>query len=436
MTTTGGSDVERQHRDLAQVQELLDDCVHCGFCLPACPTYSLWGQEMDSPRGRIYLMGEVLSGCPIGGAPLEHFDRCLSCMACVSACPSGVRYGEIIEAARVEIERTVQRPRAQRWARTAIFSLFPYPRRLRAARLALVAAEASGLRAVLRRPGVSARLPAFFRAMESVAPAVSRIEVLPIRAPATGPRRGVVGLLTGCVQSVFFSQVNSATARVLAAEGFEVVAPPGQGCCGALSWHAGRKAEAVRFAKQTVDAFKSEGVEHVVVNAAGCGSAMKEYAALLAGQPGYEDDGAWLASHTRDLSELLAEAGPRAERHPLNMKVAYHDACHLAHAQGIRAQPRALLQEIPGLQLCEIGDEFCCGSAGIYNLVELDAARELGDRKAAAIVATGAEMVVSTNPGCLMQVQSALRRSGSAARTAHLAEILDMSISGAGPAHP
>jgi glycolate oxidase iron-sulfur subunit len=270
--------------------------------------------------------------------------------------------------------------------------------------------------------------------MESVAPAVSRIEVLPTRIPAQGPRRGVVGLLTGCVQSVFFSHVNSATARVLAAEGFEVVVPKAQGCCGALSGHAGRRSEATRLAKQTVDAFKSLGVEYVVVNAAGCGSAMKEYSMLLSGDPAHEAGGAWLADHTRDLSELLASVGSRAERHPVNMRVAYQDACHLAHAQGIRAQPRALLQEIPGLQLCEVGDDFCCGSAGIYNLVQPEAARELGDRKAAAVAATQAQMVVSTNPGCLMQVKSALKRSGAHIATAHLAEILDASIRGEAPA--
>lgn len=414
--------------DRPEVQGLLDDCVHCGFCLPACPTYSLWGQEMDSPRGRIHLMGQVLSGCPVDDAPLEHFDRCLSCMACVTACPSGVRYGEIIEAARVEIEQTVRRPLPERLAREAIFGLFPYPRRARAARMALAAAEATGLRSLLQKPAVSARLPAFLRAIESVAPPVSRLEALPLRVEACGPRRGVVGLLTGCVQSVFFSGVNSATARVLAAEGFEVVVPPRQGCCGALSWHAGRRAEAARFARRTVDAFKSEGVERVVVNAAGCGSAMKEYEMLLSDEPRYKADAAWLAGHTVDLSELLVSAGARAERHPLDMKVAYHDACHLAHAQGIRAQPRALLRGIPGLELREIADEFCCGSAGIYNLVQPDAARDLGDRKAAAVVATGADVVVSTNPGCLMQVRSALARSGSAIGTAHLAEILDMSL--------
>ncbi len=423
---------ERSHR-LIEVQELIDDCVHCGFCLPTCPTYSLWGQEMDSPRGRIELMDQVLSGGPVDGAPLKHFDRCLSCMACVTACPSGVRYGEIIEAARVEIERTGKRRLSDRLTRSAIFGLFPYPRRLRVARVALAAAQATGLQSFLQRPGVSARLPVLFRAMESVAPPVSRIEVLPSRIPAVGPRRGVVGLLTGCVQSVFFSHVNSATARVLAAEGFDVVVPKPQGCCGALSWHAGRRAEASRLAKQTVDVFKAAGIEHIVVNAAGCGSAMKEYALLLAGQAGYEGDADWFASHTRDLSELLLSVGPRAPRHPVKMRVAYHDACHLAHAQGIRAQPRALLQEIPGLQLCEIQDEFCCGSAGIYNLVQPDAAGELGDRKAAAVVATGAEIMVSTNPGCLMQVKSALRRSGSSIKTAHLAELLDLSVSGDGP---
>jgi glycolate oxidase iron-sulfur subunit len=425
----------RSHR-LIEVQELVDDCVHCGFCLPTCPTYSLWGQEMDSPRGRIELMDQVLSGGPVDGAPLKHFDRCLSCMACVTACPSGVRYGEIIEAARVEIELTGKRRLSDRLTRSAIFGLFPYPRRLRVARVALAAAQATGLQSFLQRPRVSAHLPALFRAMESVAPPVSRIEVLPSRIPATGPRRGVVGLLTGCVQSVFFSNVNSATARVLAAEGFDVVVPKPQGCCGALSWHAGRRVEASRLAKQTVDVFKAAGIEHIVVNAAGCGSAMKEYALLLADQAGYEGDADWFASHTRDLSELLVSVGSRAPRHPVNMRVAYHDACHLAHAQGIRAQPRALLQEIPGLQLSEIQDEFCCGSAGIYNLVQPDAATELGDRKAAAVVATGAEIMVSTNPGCLMQVKSALRRSGSSIRTAHLAEILDLSVSGDGPALP
>jgi len=426
----GASGEEKISSGLAHVQGLIDECVHCGFCLPACPTYALWGQEMDSPRGRIHLVSQLVSGCPVEGAPLKHFDRCLSCMACVSACPSGVRYGEIIEAARAEIERTGDRPLAERLSRSAIFALFPYPRRLRLARSALAAAQFTGLRSVLRRPGISARLPALFRAMESVAPPVAPIEALPGRLRAAGTRRGVVGLLTGCVQSVFFSEVNAATARVLAAEGFDVVVPKAQGCCGALSWHAGRLAEARRLANKTVRAFKSAGVDLVVVNAAGCGSAMKDYSRLLSDEAGNREEAGWLTTHTRDLSELLASVGSRAKRNPMKIRVAYHDACHLAHAQGIRTQPRQLLQEIPGLQLCEIGDELCCGSAGIYNLVQPEAARGLGDRKAASVIATGADMMVSTNPGCLMQVKSALARSGAQVRTSHLAEILDLSIRG------
>ncbi len=415
---------------LAVAQELVDDCVHCGFCLPACPTYSLWGEEMDSPRGRIHLFDQVLSGSPIEGAPAKHFDRCLSCMACVSACPSGVRYGEIIEMAREEVEQAGDRPLSERLARSAIFSLFPYPRRLRVARLALGAAQSAGLRSALRRPKVAAHLPPLVQAMESVAPDVSSIEPVAARTPASRPRRGVVGLLAGCVQSVFFSQTNAATARILAAEGFDVVVPRRPVCCGALSWHAGRQKEAARLAKRTVAAFKSAGVELVVVNAAGCGSAMKEYSRLLSDDPRCSGDAAWLSAQTRDLSELLASVEPRAERHPVPMKVAYHDACHLAHAQGITAPPRALLQAVPGLQLCEIRDEFCCGSAGIYNLVQPAAAQELGDRKAAAVIASGAEVVVTTNPGCLMQMRSALQRAGSKIGTAHLAEILDRSITG------
>ena len=415
---------------LTVAQELVDDCVHCGFCLPACPTYLLWGEEMDSPRGRIHLFDQVLSGSPIEGAPAKHFDRCLSCMACVSACPSGVRYGEIIEMAREEVEQSGDRPRSERLARSAIFALFPYPRRLRAARAALAVSESIGLRAALRRPKVAARMPPLVRAMESVAPDISKIEALPAQTPASGPRRGTVGLLAGCVQSVFFSRTNAATARILAAEGFEVVVPKEQVCCGALSWHAGRQKEAARLARRTVAAFKAAGVELVVINAAGCGSAMKEYSRLLSDDPRCAGDAEWLTARARDLSELLASVAPRAERHPVPMKVAYHDACHLAHAQGIRAQPRALLEAIPGLQLYEIPDEFCCGSAGIYNLVQPDAARELGDRKAAAVIASGAELVVTTNPGCLMQIRSALERAGSKIGTAHLAEILDTSITG------
>jgi glycolate oxidase iron-sulfur subunit len=258
---------------------------------------------------------------------------------------------------------------------------------------------------------------------------------LPERVAARGRRRAVVGMLTGCVQREFFPRVNAATARVLAMEGCEVVIPRGQGCCGALSVHSGREAEAQAFARRTIDVFEAAGVEHVVVNAAGCGSSMKEYAELLADDPAYAERARHFAESVRDVSELLAELGPVAVRHPVPLTVAYHDACHLAHAQGVRRQPRDLLRAIPGLELREIADpDICCGSAGIYNLLHPDAAGELGDRKARAVLATGAELLVTANPGCLMQVASSVSRQGGRIGLAHTVEVLDASLRGRTPA--
>jgi glycolate oxidase iron-sulfur subunit len=417
--------------------ELIDDCVHCGFCLPACPTYALWGEEADSPRGRIHLMAQAANGAPLSGAFTTHIDSCLSCMGCVSACPSGVRYDELIEATRAQVERQVARPAPERAKRAFIFGLFPYPRRLRAARLALAAADAAGLRALLQRRSVASRLPPFLTAMGSIAPPMAKIERLPRRMAAVGERRGTVGMLTGCVQSVFFSQVNAATARVLAAEGFDVVIPPRQRCCGALSGHSGREAEATRFAKATIDLFEACGADAVVVNAAGCGSAMKEYPRLLGDQSVYAKRAERFSARTRDLSEFLAEVGPQAPRAPLPISVAYHDACHLSHAQGIRAQPRALLGAIPGLELREIGEgELCCGSAGVYNLLQPGAARQLGDRKAGNVLATGADYLVTANPGCLMQISAAARSRGAAIAAVHIAEVLDASFRAVGLGDP
>ena len=404
--------------------------MHCGFCLPACPTYQLWGEEADSPRGRIHIVGQLLAGAPAAGAAAAHLDRCLSCMACVSACPSGVRYGEVIEEARAKVEQA-GRPLRARLAREAIFALFPHPGRLRAARLALKVAEVTGLRRSFRRSRLARYAPALLTAMERVAPPISALERLPYRTPASGKRRGVVGLLAGCVQSVFFSQVNAATARVLAAEGFDVVVVKGQGCCGALSLHAGRKDEAMRFARRDIDAFRAAGVDVIVANAAGCGSAMKDYGRLFAADPRYAEAAAWFSGRTRDLTELLAGAGTRAPRHPVRLKAAFHDACHLAHAQGVRCQPRELLRQVPGLEVLEVGDDTCCGSAGVYNLLEPETATELGAKKAAAVAATGADVLVSTNPGCLMQIAASLRDAGRPMPAVHVAEILDISITGA-----
>jgi glycolate oxidase iron-sulfur subunit len=412
--------------------DLINDCVHCGFCLPTCPTYVLWGEEADSPRGRIYLMETGLAGEPMTDSMVQHFDRCLGCMACVTACPSGVRYDRLIEDTRAQVERRHPRTRAERLLRGAIFRLFPYPRRLRLLRGPLRAYQASGVRRLLGP--LLARTPTL-ATLESLAPRLRRPERLPERVPAVGPRRAVVGMLTGCVQRAFFPDVNAATARVLAAEGCDVVLPRAQGCCGALSVHTGREAEAQRFARSLIDAFEDVGVDYLVVNAAGCGSSLKEYGDLLRDDPSYAERAAALAAKVRDVSEVLVELGPVAPRHPLPLSVAYHDACHLAHAQGVRAQPRRLLADIPGLSLREIASaEICCGSAGVWNVLNPEPARELGDRKARDVLATGADLLVTANPGCLMQVAAAVHRAGGVIGLAHTVQVLDASIRGL-PAH-
>jgi glycolate oxidase iron-sulfur subunit len=409
----------------------VSDCVHCGFCLPTCPTYLLWGEEMDSPRGRVYLMAEGLEGEPMSASMVQHFDACLGCLACVTACPSGVQYDKLIAATRAQVERRYRRSSSDRLLRGAIFALFPYPRRLRLLRVPLAGYQRSGMQRLLRRSGLLDRLPPQLATMESLAPPLGRRPALPRRVTARGPRRAVVGMLTGCVQREFFPDVNAATARVLASEGCEVVIPPGQGCCGALSVHTGQEAQARRLARRTIDVFERAGVDYVAVNAAGCGSAMKEYAELLSDEPRYAERAARLADRVRDVAELLCELGPVAERHPLPITVAYHDACHLAHGQGIRSQPRALLAAIPDLQLREIAEpEICCGSAGVYNILNPQPARELGDRKAANILATGAQLLVTANPGCLMHAAAALARRGQQIALAHTVQVLDASIRG------
>ncbi|MEJ7703622.1 MAG: heterodisulfide reductase-related iron-sulfur binding cluster [Geodermatophilaceae bacterium] len=410
---------------------LIGDCVHCGFCLPTCPTYVLWGEEMDSPRGRIHLMKQGVEGEPLTDSMVGHFDACLGCMACVTACPSGVQYDRLIETTRAQVERRHERTRRDRALRGAIFALFPYPKRLRALRGPLRVWQRIGGDRLLRRTGVLERFSPRLAAMERLAPRLDKADRLPERLAAVGARRAVVGMLTGCVQREFFPAVNAATARVLAAEGCDVVLPASQGCCGALSVHNGREPEALRFARALIDSFADAAVEWIVVNAAGCGSSMKEYAELLRDDPAYADRAAAFAAKVRDVSEILVELGPVALRHPLPVTAAYHDACHLAHAQGVRAQPRELLRGIPGLELREIAEpEICCGSAGIYNVLFPEPARELGDRKAANVLATGADLLVTANPGCLMQVAASVERAGGSIVLAHTVEVLDASIRG------
>ena len=495
--------------DNGKLRKLASDCVHCGFCLPACPTYALWGEEMDSPRGRIHLVTQVLDGAELSPAAAEHFDRCLGCMACMTACPSGVQYDRLIEAARAWTDDPAHapavnagmggadihevagadgpevasgdhvtadaaggtaaggtaagatraggspvggtraggtpvgggrhRPWQDRAARAAIFAVFPYPRRLRALAAPLRILQRTGLDRVVARSGLPGRISPVLGAAMNLAPRPSASVPacrLPERVPARGTRRAVVGMLTGCVQSVFFPEVNIATARVLAAEGCDVVIPRGQECCGALSLHSGRAGEAAGFARHAIETFEQAGVEAIVVNSAGCGSAMKEYADLLADDPAWAARAAALSAKVRDFAEFLAglfetSGGPVAARHPLPVRAAYHDACHLGHAQQITASPRALLGSIPGLELTEIPDAgMCCGSAGVYNLLQPEAARELGQRKAASVQQTGAPLLISANPGCSLQIAAALEARGENVAIAHTAEILDASIRG------
>ena len=419
----------------APSDELIDDCVHCGFCLPTCPTYLLEGNETNSPRGRIYLMKMGKAGeVPMDQEFVDNFDSCLGCMACVTSCPSGVKYDQLIEAVRPQIERNWERTRADRLFRAIIFSLFPYPARLRPAAFFGTLYQRLGLRRLLAATGLLARLPVRLRAMEALLPDLSMRSVIarqPTFTPAVGTSRHRVGMLSGCVQRVFFGDVNAAATRVLAAEGCDVVAPKAQQCCGALSSHAGREEEAVVRARNLIDVFEAADVQSIVVNVAGCGSSMKEYAILLRDDPEYAERAVAFSAKVRDISELLAELGPVAPRHPIEARVAYHDACHLRHAQGITAQPRAVLRGIPDLTVLDIPEaDICCGSAGIYNLVQPDAAEELGRRKVKLISTTQPDAVVTSNAGCLLQIR---RYLDAGVPLFHPVQLIDASIRGIDP---
>ena len=398
---------------LEPLQQLMDKCVHCGFCLPTCPTYVLWREEMDSPRGRIHLIDARLDGTiALNATVSQHFDRCLGCMACLSSCPSGVRYDRLIESTRAAVEDELERPLGDRLLRGLLFRLLPHPRRMRAAlRLAPL--------------GRHAPLPRRLRPLSEIAPRWRGLGEVPTVTPAEGPRRARVGILTGCVQSAVFPDVNAATVRVLAADGFEVVAPP-QGCCGALSVHAGRLEEGKAFARRLIGAFVN--VDAVVVNASGCGSHLKELGWLLG-----DERAAAFSAKVRDVGELLGETQPRASRHPLPMRLALQDSCHLRHAQKLPLSSRTSLGRIPGLDVVEPAEQdLCCGSAGIYNVVQAEAARDLGDRKAAHVLAAGAQAYASANPGCLVQISAALLRAKQPLPALHPIEVVDASIRNAG----
>jgi glycolate oxidase iron-sulfur subunit len=409
-------------------EELIRDCVHCGFCLPTCPSYKVFETEMDSPRGRIVLMrAGHEEGSEITPSLVTHLDRCLGCMACVTACPSGVQYDQLIERARPQIERQHERGVGERALRSAIFALFTHPGRLRALAPLLALQRRLGIDRLVRR------LPGRLGGAAALAPQVSAaaaLRTLPRSTSATGTSRGRIAFMQGCIQRVFFGDVNAATVRVLSAEGWDVDAPRQPRCCGALQFHTGLEEPAAELARQTIAAYEDR--DWIVVNVAGCGSAMKEYGRLLAADPAWAERAERFAAKVRDVHEFLAEHDQRAVRHPVPLRVAYHDACHLAHAQRVREQPRALLRGIPELELVEPAEwEICCGSAGIYNLTQPAAAAELGRRKAANLMATEADAIAAANPGCSLQIAAHLPQRASVP-IHHPMTILDWSIRGVG----
>lgn len=404
----------------AAMAEAVQTCVHCGFCLPACPTYQVMGQEMDTPRGRILLMKDVLEGAlPLPDA-LPHTDRCLGCLACETACPSGVKYRELISPFREWTEERRERSVAERVRRWLLLRTLPYPQRFRvAARLA-----------IMSRP-LHAVVPPAFRPMLDLLPVAlpSSGRLAPLY-PAQGKRRGRVALLAGCAQQVLAPGINEATVAVLTAAGVEVVVPPEQGCCGALAWHVGAGEAARAAARRNLRAFPQE-VDAIVTNAAGCGSGLHEYPLMLKGCA-EEAEAKAFAHRVEDVSVYLDRIGlPELPAVKSPLRIAYHDACHLSHAQGVRSAPRRLLGRIPGVTLCEVPDgDICCGSAGTYNIDQPETARALGRRKAEAILATGASRVALGNIGCLTQIQSHLRGLPGAPVVSHTMEILALAMKG------
>lgn len=398
-----------------EMAHAIEACVHCGFCLPTCPTYVTLGEEMDSPRGRIFLMKSALEGSLDVSETLPFIDRCLGCMACVTACPAGVRYDELLTPYRAQAEEDRKRPLAQGLARTLTNQTLPYPGRFR------LAAATGNLAKPLQK-----LLPDPMAAMLDLLPdQIPVSQPLPLIYPAEGTRRARVALLAGCVQQALAPNINWATLRVLARNGVEVVIPSSQGCCGALLMHSGEANGARSLARQNLGAFPID-VDAIVTNAAGCGSGMKEYGHWFKGQA-EEGQALTLASKTQDISEFLDKLGLLPLTEEYRRTVAYHDACHLAHAQGIQAAPRRLLNQIPGLKLVEIPEgELCCGSAGTYNLEQPALAAAIGQRKASNILSTRAEAVVTGNIGCLVQIGKHLQQAGQSLTLLHTIELLDL----------
>ena len=421
--------------------ELFLDCVHCGLCTSACPTYVELGDENDSPRGRIYLMRAVTDGrIELDKQVQGHIDLCLDCRACESACPSGVQYGKLIEPFRIHLQKIGAHKENLGWLeRLMLYRVTPHTRRMRWALAPARLMQWTGVDALLARVGLFRLLPRSLRQLHDMLPPLRwHHGRLPEVLPAEGPRRARVALFTGCAGDAFFPETTRATAAVLQKNGCEVWVPRSQVCCGALHYHAAHEEPARHLAAANCDAFLASEVDAIIVNAAGCGAILKDYGHLLAKQPRCSEAAGLLAERAvqfarkvKDISEFLVELGPIKPTHPLKLTATYHDACHLCHGQQIRKPPRQLLEMIPELELVPLAEsEICCGAAGSYNLTQPEMADRLGRRKAEQILATGADAVFTANVGCLIQIGRHLRKQKPGLWIAHPIDALWASYTG------
>ncbi|HEY2012087.1 MAG TPA: heterodisulfide reductase-related iron-sulfur binding cluster [Bryobacteraceae bacterium] len=423
------STVASEHTALGPRQFDLDRCVHCGLCLNACPTYRELGLEMDSPRGRVYQMVQVANGAPITPSYMEHIGLCLACRGCETACPSGVRYGRMVEDARAQIEAQVHRGWLATQFRRFIFGTLLQSRAaMTVAGTFLYLYEASRMKALVRAMGFL-KLLGRLGDLEQLAPSADPpffFNQVGRTFPAIGPRRHRVAFLAGCIANVAFARLNEATVRVLQKNGCEVVIPKDQGCCGALHVHSGLADDARKLARRNIDAVLSGGFDAVITNAAGCGSTLKEYGDLLEGDPQYAAKAREFSALMRDVTEFLAGIELNPKMSPVDATVTYQDSCHLAHGQRVRTAPRKLLEAVPGLTFVEMpGADLCCGSAGIYNLVQNEMSTAILGRKMEAVNSTHASVIATANPGCMLQLQAGVRLHGSGQRVMHVVEILD-----------
>ncbi len=419
--------------------EALVKCVHCGLCLNECPTYRANGLEPDSPRGRLYLIRAVAEGTlPLSDEVEHHLDQCLVCRACETACPSNVQFGQVMEAARHAILETKATPQRRLLTALAFRHLFPHPRRLELVGRLVRWYQRSPFPALVQRAARAGIVPRRLAVMERMAPRLSDafFSAPPTAVvPATGPRRFAVGMVSGCIMPLAFAPTNHATVRVLSANGCDVVIPPTQRCCGALASHAGDEDSAASMARANIDAFEAHGLdrlESIVINSAGCGAQLKGYGHLLRHDPAYAMRAQSFAAKVEDVAEFLVRVGVTANLGPVHRTVTYQDACHLVHGQGVRAQPRELLALIPGISLVEMRDSTrCCGSAGIYNILQPEMSATILEAKLDNVCATAATCVVASNPGCLLQINMGLRERGLELDGKHLVDILDESITAA-----